>query len=121
MSDCGKGEFWAFLTGVLTGGIIALLYAPAKGEETRERLRETAAEFKEKGEGLAAQTKGEAEKLFEAGRHKVEETGHKLDDARHKGTEKLREATQKGREKIEEIKSRISHKEEPEETAEETS
>ncbi len=48
------GMMFAFLVGGLIGAGLALLYAPASGEETRRRLREQAAqkgdEFKQRYE-----------------------------------------------------------------------
>ena len=38
----------AFVIGALTGAVVALLYAPASGEETREYLGEKAREGKAK-------------------------------------------------------------------------
>jgi gas vesicle protein len=34
----GPSPFWAFLGGVLVGGIAAILYAPRSGAETRRRI-----------------------------------------------------------------------------------
>jgi len=43
----------AFALGALAGAAVALLYAPASGEETRRRLAEKAREGRERAEGLA--------------------------------------------------------------------
>lgn len=110
MSDQGKGEFWAFLTGVLAGGIVALLYAPAKGEETRERIRETAGELKVKGSEFASHAKDEAGKVITGSRQFIDETGHRLDEAVHKGREKFETAKEKGMEKLETAKETVKHK-----------
>jgi gas vesicle protein len=40
-----NGKFLAFLTGVAVGGILGVLYAPAKGSETRRKLRESATDL----------------------------------------------------------------------------
>ena len=44
----------AFLLGAVAGAAVALLYAPATGEETRERLGEKAREGREKAAEAAA-------------------------------------------------------------------
>jgi len=44
----------AFLLGAVAGAAVALLYAPATGEETRERLAEKAREGRERAAEAAA-------------------------------------------------------------------
>ena len=73
MSDNGRGEFWAFMAGLLAGGVAALLYAPARGEETRKKIRETAEDAYHKGEEYYEKGMSEAERIYQEGRHKVEE------------------------------------------------
>lgn len=43
----------SFVLGAIAGAAVALLYAPATGEETRRRLAERAREGREKAEQLA--------------------------------------------------------------------
>jgi gas vesicle protein len=43
----------AFVVGAMAGAAVALLYAPASGEETRRKLGEKAREGREKAETLA--------------------------------------------------------------------
>ncbi len=43
----------AFLIGAVAGAAVALLYAPAPGEETRRRLAEKAREGRERAEDFA--------------------------------------------------------------------
>ena len=43
----------AFVIGAVAGAAVALLYAPAPGEETRRKLAERAREGREKAETLA--------------------------------------------------------------------
>jgi gas vesicle protein len=55
MSNNGNsgGVFMAFVIGAIAGAAVALLYAPAPGEETRRKLAEKARESREKAEGFA--------------------------------------------------------------------
>jgi gas vesicle protein len=56
MADQGKSAssiLVAFALGAAAGAAIALLYAPASGEETRRKLREKAREGRDKAEALA--------------------------------------------------------------------
>lgn len=73
MSERGKGEFWAFAAGLLAGGVVALLYAPAKGEETRKRIKDGAEETFQKGEEIYGKSRVEAEKIYLDGKEKVEQ------------------------------------------------
>jgi len=43
----------AFALGAIAGAAVALLYAPASGDETRRRIAEKAREGREKAEALA--------------------------------------------------------------------
>lgn len=47
------GVLIAFVLGAVAGAAVALLYAPASGEETRRRLAERAREGREKAEQFA--------------------------------------------------------------------
>ena len=47
------GVLVAFAVGAIAGAAVALLFAPATGEETRRRLVDKAREGRERAEGLA--------------------------------------------------------------------
>jgi gas vesicle protein len=49
----GGSVFVAFVLGAATGAAVALLFAPAAGEETRRKLSQTAREGRERAEGFA--------------------------------------------------------------------
>ena len=52
--DAGAGNvLMAFLMGAAAGAAVALLFAPASGEETRRRLAETGREGRDKAEAMA--------------------------------------------------------------------
>lgn len=125
MSDNSKGEFWAFVAGVLAGGIFAILYAPAKGEETREKIRETAGELRVKGEDILEEGRKKLDEYTEKGKEtythlkdeseKLVKTGHeKLDEY----TEKGKEAVEFAKGKIDEVKDKVKAKGKEPETAE---
>ena len=57
--ETGSGTvLLAFVLGAAAGAAIALLYAPATGEETRRRLSEKAREGRERAERLAREGRG---------------------------------------------------------------
>jgi len=118
MAENSKGEFWAFVAGALAGGIAALLYAPAKGEETREKVRAKTEDLYGRGEEFYVHFRAEADKLIAegkkmldevstTGKEKYDETIKKLEEAR----KKLEEARDKSMERIEELKEKVEKKE----------
>ncbi len=79
MSERG-GEVWAFLAGAFIGGVAALLFAPAKGSETRAKIRQAAEDAYSKGEQLVETGKVEADKLISKGREKLESFAQKCEE-----------------------------------------
>lgn len=65
MSD--RDDFGAFLAGFLVGGItgavVALLFAPQSGAETRAQLQEKSIELRERAAAEAQELKSKAEKV----------------------------------------------------------
>ena len=92
----GVTGFWFFLAGLSVGAIIALLYAPKSGEETRELLRSKADEGKEfvttrgrefqkqaqeaveKARGVVAKQKEQLSAALEAGKQAYHEEKAKV-------------------------------------------
>jgi gas vesicle protein len=82
MSGFGLG----MLTGVIVGGVIALLYAPKSGKETRALIEEKAVEVRHVvGEKLGDVQHAVGEKLVDV-KHTV---GDKVVDVRHAVGEKI--------------------------------
>lgn len=76
-SDPGSRMMAGFMFGAVVGAGIALLLAPATGEETRRRLKETAGKLRENADEAMSHVK---ERLGEA-RHGVENLGREARDA----------------------------------------
>lgn len=86
MAENGGSKFGYFLAGLGLGAVIALLFAPRSGEETREYLRERAeegvdtlkqrarelkeraGEYAEKGKEFAERQRGSVEAALDAGK-----------------------------------------------------
>lgn len=51
----GSGFFWGFVLGLIVGGILAILYAPQPGEETRQQLSEQSIELRKRSQLRAEQ------------------------------------------------------------------
>ncbi len=74
MSD--KDDFGAFVFGFLVGGItgavVALLFAPQTGEETRTMIKEKAIELRDKASETFDEAVTEAERAAKEAMHKAE-------------------------------------------------
>lgn len=55
------GFFGGFALGMLVGAILALVFAPQKGNETRQLVTERAMQFKDQATEFVAQVRGEDE------------------------------------------------------------
>jgi gas vesicle protein len=64
--DSGGGVMAAFVLGALAGAAVALLYAPAAGEETRRKVAERAREGREKAMRAAERGRAAFEKARQA-------------------------------------------------------
>jgi gas vesicle protein len=83
-SGTGAGSVMlAFLVGAVAGAAVALLYAPATGRETRERLGEKARE----------------------GRDRANEAAARGRDAMNRGRETMANAIERGREAYQQARS----------------
>lgn len=96
MAENGGSKFGYFLAGMGLGAIVALLFAPRSGEETREYLRERAeegldtvkrrardlreraGEYAEKGKEFAAQQRESVEAALEAGKQAYREEKRRM-------------------------------------------
>jgi gas vesicle protein len=64
----GGGVLLAFIAGAAVGAAVALLYAPASGEETRDYLGQRAREGREKAAEAARQAREHAAEAARQGR-----------------------------------------------------
>jgi gas vesicle protein len=72
----------AFALGAVAGAAIALLYAPAPGEETRRKLAEKAREGRDKAEAMARQGREFIDRQRETVTAAVERGREAFDQAR---------------------------------------
>jgi len=84
-NNSGSSVMMAFVVGALTGAAVALLVAPASGEETREYLGNKAREGKMKARGAMDQ-----------GREYYEHQREQLATAADRGREAFQQARERG-------------------------
>jgi gas vesicle protein len=78
--DRGSGLGW-FVLGATLGAGLALLFAPASGEETRRRLRREAGKLKERAEDVIDDLSYEYDRVREDVEEKVDEVKEKVTGA----------------------------------------
>ncbi|MFH1085377.1 MAG: YtxH domain-containing protein [Chloroflexota bacterium] len=82
----GSGDFVAgFLFGAFVGAVLALLFAPAPGEEIREQIRERGIELKDRAEELGAEATKQAGVLRTKGQTLLDEQKTRLHEAIEEG------------------------------------
>ena len=89
MADSGGDKFLCFLAGASIGAVLALLFAPKSGKETRELIARTAAEGREFVASKASE-----------GRQFVEEKGRKVSDDFTSFIDRSKEAVQRQKEQL---------------------
>jgi gas vesicle protein len=114
MSD--RDEFGAFLVGFvvggLTGAVVALLFAPQSGDETRALIKDKSIELRDKAqvtgeealaraEALAAEARQRAEELTKEARARAE---HLAGEVRERTEQLTSEVRERGKSAIEAVR-----------------
>ena len=102
-----RDEFGAFLVGFivggLTGAVVALLFAPQSGEETRALIKDKSIELRDKAQVTAEEALARAEELAADARHRADEL---TKEARARATELANEVRTRGSELASEVRTR---------------
>ena len=100
-----RDEFGAFLVGFivggLTGAVVALLFAPQSGEETRALIKDKSIELRDKAQVSAEEAYARAEQLATDARHRAEELAS---EARVRATELANEVRERGKSAVEAVR-----------------
>lgn len=100
-----RDEFGAFLVGFvvggLTGAVVALLFAPQSGEETRALIKDKSIELRDKAQVSAEEAYARAEQLATDARHRAEELAG---EARVRATELANEVRERGKSAVEAVR-----------------
>lgn len=110
MAD-NDGDFGAFLSGFLFGGLIgaaaALLFAPKSGDEIRAEIMDRGIELRDRADTELRQIRSQAEDVLADVRTQAEDLQKKakqaVDDAQAKVTSAVGEGKQKAAEAVEEV------------------
>lgn len=95
MASNGGSKFGYFLAGMGVGAIIALLFAPRSGEETREYLREKYDDARDEAKRRVRDIRERAEEYSEKGKEFVERQRESLEAALDAGKQAYREEKRK--------------------------
>ncbi|MCA2001159.1 MAG: YtxH domain-containing protein [Chloroflexi bacterium] len=100
-----RDEFGAFLVGFvvggLTGAVVALLFAPQSGEETRALIKDKSIELRDKAQMSAEEAYRRAEKLAEDARIRADELAK---EAKERAAELANEVRERGKTAVEAIR-----------------
>ncbi len=103
MSD--RDEFGAFLVGFvvggLTGAVVALLFAPQSGEETRALIKDKSIELRDKVQVTAEEALARAEQLATEARTRAEELTR---EARARAEQLASEVRERGKSAIDAVR-----------------
>ena len=93
--------FWiAFISGVTAGAIVALLYAPQSGEDTRKKIGRAYDEAEDYAEEAGEYLKEQADRLGKEAQSAYKKGVSQLDDAYAKATEALSDAYSTAKEQL---------------------
>ena len=107
MSD--RDEFGAFLVGFIVGGlsgaVVALLFAPQTGEETRALIKDKSIELRDKAQISAEEAIARAEAAAADARARADDLARQLRD---RGQEVVEDVRERGKTAVETVRSKIS-------------
>jgi gas vesicle protein len=115
MSD--RDEFGAFLVGFIVGGlsgaVVALLFAPQSGEETRALIKDKSIELRDKAQISAEEAIARAEAAAADARARADELAKQL---RERGQVVVDDVRERGKSAVEAVRSRVKRSDETSET-----
>lgn len=116
MSNNGQNNgltmVFAFFTGFMAGAVISLLYAPSSGKETRQKIRDTSIDAKNRTVELAHQASDSARQgvqtLVEQGRESVHGIVDSSKERLHEAGEQVKSAVETGRKVSADVRAKIA-------------
>ena len=116
MSNNGQNNgltmVFAFFTGFMAGAVISLLYAPSSGKETRQKIRDTSIDAKNRTVELAHQASDSARQgvqtLVEQGKESVHGIVDSSKERLHEAGEQVKSAVETGRKVSSDVRAKIA-------------
>jgi gas vesicle protein len=109
MSD--RDEFGAFLVGFIVGGlsgaVVALLFAPQTGEETRALIKDKSIELRDRAQISAEEAIARAEAAAADARARADDLARQL---RERGNTMVEDVRERGKTAVESVRNRVSRK-----------
>jgi gas vesicle protein len=127
MSD--RDEFGAFLVGFivggLTGSVVALMFAPQSGEETRALIKDKSIELRDKAQVSAEEAIARAEAAAAEARARADDLARQLrerskevySDVRDRSQAAIEDVRERGKSAVESIRSKVTKTEDSETAA----
>ncbi len=116
MSD--RDEFGAFLVGFIVGGlsgaVVALLFAPQSGDETRALIRDKSIELRDKAQISAEEAIARAEAAAADARARADDLARQL---RERGQVVVDDVRERGKSAVESVRSKVSRTSDSSDTA----
>ncbi len=111
MSD--RDEFGAFLVGFivgrLTGAVVALLFAPQSGEETRALIKDKSIELRDKAQHTAEEALARAEATAAEARARADELAKQL---RERSKEVIEDVRERSKSAVDAVRSKAKKSDE---------
>lgn len=109
MSD--RDEFGAFLVGFIVGGlsgaVVALLFAPQSGEETRALIKDKSIELRDRAQQTAEEALARAEATAAEARARADELARQL---KERGQTVYEDVRERGKSAVEAVRSKATRK-----------
>ena len=108
----GLTMVFAFFTGFMAGAVISLLYAPSSGKETRQKIRDTSIDAKNRTVEFAQQTadsaRQSAQTLVEQGKESVHDIVDTSKERLQEAGEQVKTAVEAGRKVSADVRAKIA-------------
>lgn len=106
-----RDEFGAFLVGFIVGGlsgaVVALLFAPQSGEETRALIKDKSIELRDKAQQSAEEALARAEAAAAEARARADDLARQL---RERGQEVVEDVRERGKGAMDAVRSKAMKK-----------